>query len=469
MRTAIAVIGPTATGKTKLGVLLAQQLGGEVISVDSLQCYEQGQIITACPTDEEIGDVPHHMIRCMGPLEEPENYPSRVVSLLYEISARGKTPILVGGSMSLTVPVLEAVIAQDYRLGAIILAPDVGHTDYRKRVQTRADEMVESGLLNELRDLYKLAQTLDVSLEQPRGVFKAIGLKEFEPFFQWEEAYGVPGCDDNVGRSLLKAAGAALTVKTLWYARCQTQCITNELLPILKDHGVRVTKLSVPEDKAEWHQKVGKRGMDAARAFVMSLNTPSPSPSPPPEDVDMDGMLKPDTNFCFTPGIMGAVAGELVRLSGPDSVHGIIPQALADYEARIIEETGLSIDFYKYGRRTIVRDMHTRKAMMHAAVRDGGPGSGFVALSGGFGTIEEVLEAVTWRQLCIHDRPVCVYDVDGIYTGLLAWLKQTVHAGFISEQDAGLLDVARNSGEVINKLLDETSTQRASPHGLVWK
>ncbi|KXH60266.1 decarboxylase family protein [Colletotrichum salicis] len=104
-----------------------------------------------------------------------------------------------------------------------------------------------------------------------------------------------------------------------------------------------------------------------------------------------------------TVGLMGKVAKTLVSLSGPDSVHGIIPEAL--------EAT--------YGRTTIVKDMHTRKRMMAEEVMAGGPGSGFIALAGGYGTIEEILEVATWVQLGIHQRGVCLLNINGFWDGVL--------------------------------------------------
>jgi len=105
---------------------------------------------------------------------------------------------------------------------------------------------------------------------------------------------------------------------------------------------------------------------------------------------------------------MGEIAKTLVSLSGPGSVHGIIPKALLRYERSYIEDEAgegkevdprKTIDEETYGRTTVVRDMHTRKQMMAQEVSDGGAGGGFVSLSGGYGTLEETMEMVTWNQL----------------------------------------------------------------------
>ena len=104
---------------------------------------------------------------------------------------------------------------------------------------------------------------------------------------------------------------------------------------------------------------------------------------------------------------MGEVAKTLVSLSGPDAVHGIIPEALVRYErdTTYTSSTGeeadkggpaLAVPEEKvWGRTTVVKDMHTRKKMMAQEVMAGGPGSGFIALSGGYGTLEELFETMT--------------------------------------------------------------------------
>jgi hypothetical protein len=163
---------------------------------------------------------------------------------------------------------------------------------------------------------------------------------------------------------------------------------------------------------------------------------------------------------------MGEVARTLVALAGPDSVHGIIPRALIAHERSLHGDGPSSAAAAKvedqdeadragtpdpnvYGRTTVVRDMHTRKQLMARHVLAGGPGSGFVALSGGYGTLEELMEVTTWNQLGIHDRPVVLMNVDGYWDGLLAWVRGAVKAGFISESNGGILVEARTAPEVL--------------------
>ncbi|KAK7552146.1 hypothetical protein IWX49DRAFT_166700 [Phyllosticta citricarpa] len=172
-----------------------------------------------------------------------------------------------------------------------------------------------------------------------------------------------------------------------------------------------------------------------------------------------------------TVGLMGEVAQTLVSLSGPSAVHGIIPAALVKLEQNYEEaskqaeqqalDNGLPpsasgprnvINEQLYGRTTVVKDMHTRKQMMAQEVIRGGPGGGFVALSGGFGTAEELMEIITWNQLGIHNRGVVVFNVDGYWDGLIAWVKNAVSSGFIAPTNAGIMVEALDSEEVIQCL-----------------
>lgn len=160
-----------------------------------------------------------------------------------------------------------------------------------------------------------------------------------------------------------------------------------------------------------------------------------------------------------TSGLMGQLARELVSLSGPQSVHGIIPKALLRIEKgyqgddndlssslhdeagkveRVISNEGPSVSL-EYGSVTVVPDMHTRKRLMAEEVRNGGPGSGFVGLPGGFGTIEEIMEMTTWNQLGIQRTGVVLLNINGYWDGLLIWVQAAVTEGFLSRENAKIL------------------------------
>jgi uncharacterized protein (TIGR00730 family) len=153
-----------------------------------------------------------------------------------------------------------------------------------------------------------------------------------------------------------------------------------------------------------------------------------------------------------TTGLMGEIARTLVALSGPDSVHGVIPEALIKHEQKGAGSPDKLPDKSVYGQTTVVKDMHSRKHLMAKAVIDGGPGGGFVALSGGYGTLEELMEVTTWNQLGIHGRGICVYNVEGYYDGLMAWIMSAVNAGFIAESNSRIVVEAKTGEGVVNAL-----------------
>lgn len=96
----LVVTGPTATGKTKLGVMLAKALGGEVVSADSMQIYKYMDIGTAKPTPEETEGVPHHLIGTVSPFENysVSRYVEDASRACDGILSRGGTPVIVGGT-----------------------------------------------------------------------------------------------------------------------------------------------------------------------------------------------------------------------------------------------------------------------------------------------------------------------------------------------------------------------------------
>ena len=112
-------------------------------------------------------------------------------------------------------------------------------------------------------------------------------------------------------------------------------------------------------------------------------------------------------------GLMGVIADAV--LAGGGEVIGVIPQSLADREIAHSGVTDLRI----------VDSMHTRKALM-ADLSDA-----FIAMPGGFGTFEEIFEAVTWTQLGVHRKPCGLLNVGGFYTPLALFIDQAVSEGFI--------------------------------------
>jgi uncharacterized protein (TIGR00730 family) len=132
-----------------------------------------------------------------------------------------------------------------------------------------------------------------------------------------------------------------------------------------------------------------------------------------------------------TVGAMGAVADAALGAGG--EVVGVIPDVIRERE---IDHKGLT-------ELHVVRTMHERKALLASRA------DAFVALPGGYGTLDEFIEVVTWAQLRIHAKPCVLVNVDGFFDGLLRFLDHTVAEGFIVPENRGLVQVARDPSEAL--------------------
>lgn len=138
-----AVIGPTATGKTRLAVEIALHFSGEVVSADSMQIYKGLSVGTARPTAEEMRGVPHHLIGFLDPLRQfsVADYVDAASSCIRGIYARKKLPVLAGGT-GLYVSSL---------LSGLNFSP-VGHNDMlRRQLKEKAEKEGPQTLVDELR------------------------------------------------------------------------------------------------------------------------------------------------------------------------------------------------------------------------------------------------------------------------------------------------------------------------------
>ena len=148
----VVITGPTASGKTALGVALAQRLGGEVVSADSMQIYRGMDIGTAKPTPEEMQGVPHHMIDIADPAENysVSRYAAQAAACVDDILARGKLPIVVGG----TGLYIDSLIA------GRTFADGTADTALRQELSERYDEIGGEGLLG--ADKKRIVRAMEV-------------------------------------------------------------------------------------------------------------------------------------------------------------------------------------------------------------------------------------------------------------------------------------------------------------------
>jgi uncharacterized protein (TIGR00730 family) len=130
-------------------------------------------------------------------------------------------------------------------------------------------------------------------------------------------------------------------------------------------------------------------------------------------------------------GLMGAVADAALRRGG--EVIGVLPDVLVGRE---IAHSGLTA-------LELVPTMHERKARINIL------SDAFIALPGGHGTLDELMEAITWAQIGIHAKPCILVNTLGYWDGLLAFLDSAVAAGFVRAQDRALLRVASDAAQAL--------------------
>lgn len=133
-------------------------------------------------------------------------------------------------------------------------------------------------------------------------------------------------------------------------------------------------------------------------------------------------------------GLMGAVADGALSVGG--TVTGVLPRFLAEKE---LQHMSLTETF-------LVDNMHQRKAMMSELA------GGFITLPGGFGTMEELFEMLTWAQLSLHKKPIGLLNVDGYYDSLILFVADMTKNGLLKPEHAELLIVSDNIEDLIRRM-----------------
>src|SRR5277367_201329 len=128
-----------------------------------------------------------------------------------------------------------------------------------------------------------------------------------------------------------------------------------------------------------------------------------------------------------TVGLMGVLAN--AAIAGGAEVIGVMPDVLMDRE---IAHPGVT-HFH------VVKTMHERKALMYEHA------DAFIALPGGYGTLDEFIEIVTWAQLKIHQKPCILINTNGYYDGFLAFLNHAMSQGFLKPENRKLIQVAKDA------------------------
>lgn len=143
-------------------------------------------------------------------------------------------------------------------------------------------------------------------------------------------------------------------------------------------------------------------------------------------------------------GLMGQVADTVLEHGG--EVVGVIPEFMLDYEIAHNQLTELHV----------VRSMHERKALMAERA------NAFIALPGGLGTFEEILEIATWGQLNQHQKPMIIYNVNRFYDALIAQLDHAVEEGFLPPQHRAKVIICENTEQISNVIKNLNSPEHVA-------
>ena len=147
-------------------------------------------------------------------------------------------------------------------------------------------------------------------------------------------------------------------------------------------------------------------------------------------------------------GLMGFTADAVLSRGG--RVIGIIPEYLDKYE---IGHTGVT-------KLNIVANMHVRKMMMFDS------SDAFLVFPGGYGTMDEMFEMLTWRQLAMHDKPIIVVNIDGYWDPLVKLLEHIVQQGYAKPETKNLLHIISDVSEMMGLFKDMSPPDPSPPK--VW-
>ncbi|KAK7295800.1 hypothetical protein RJT34_18712 [Clitoria ternatea] len=190
----IFIMGATGTGKTKLSIKLGTKFPSEIINSDKIQVYKGLDIITNKITHSQRCSIPHHLL---GIIDDPDydytidEFCNNIIDALNVITQNGHIPIIVGGSNTyLEALVEDPKIAFCSKYDCCFIWLDVSLDVLFQYLDIRVDQMIDEGVVDEIRDTY------EPEVDYSRGIRRAIGVPEFGQYFQVEKEFG----DDDVKR-----------------------------------------------------------------------------------------------------------------------------------------------------------------------------------------------------------------------------------------------------------------------------
>ncbi|WP_082568934.1 TIGR00730 family Rossman fold protein [Rhizobacter sp. Root1221] len=438
-----AIVGPTGVGKSAEAERLARELRCPIVVADRIQCFVDLKVTSARATDSKAqGVVRYHLAErrvCDGDMTA-RSAGQALTYILGALASKGRFVIVEGGSISL---LQEFFSSNDLPFDVSVDVRLIGDRQaHRQRLLHRAHQMLSPplggpGLLQELAAAWHIeAQRAFVaSVNGPEAVVA------------WCQRHGIDPADlprKGLSQQVLDELAEAIADVHLEHAEDQERAF----LQLFRNQEIRRFPAEPPMrgTRAAARRDVEATKPDAPSRLTVTVYCGSSlgrSPVYRAQAAELGRRLA-DSGFDIvyggaSIGCMGALADGALQAGG--RVVGVIPKALLEVEIGHPELT----DLY------VVDSMHERKALMEQLA------DAFIALPGGLGTAEELLEMLTWRQLGLHQKPCLLLDANGFWTDAIRSLGHLIDAGFVTRKDVAIARILPDAATLVATLAAELS------------
>lgn len=412
-----AIVGPTGCGKTAAAKLLARKLEAPIVVADRIQCFIDIPVTSARASDMEGLSYNHISERTIADGDYmPEDALADLMSRIDELAVSHRLIVLEGGSISL-LAALARRVELPFRLHVDVMS--IGERgQHWQRLRSRAREMLapankQPGLLQELSRAWQ---------HVPQRSFVA-GINGFEAVISWCQRHGLDPAE--IGDQLPAERGMAELAAEIANAHMDHSLEQETAIQDLFGKPKNRHSPTIPEELATISSEITysapPQQKSKRRVTVYCGARPGALPAYTEAAVKLgQSLAEAGIELVYgggSIGLMGTLAD--ATLAGGGTVCGVIPQPMVEYELAHSNLTTMHV----------TETMHERKALMAEL------GDAFIALPGGLGTAEEMLEVLTWRQLGIHGKPCVLLNIEGFFAPFTALLDHLVSSQFMSSAD----------------------------------